>query len=227
MQISIIKGFPHRNEIKGLVVMIDVFRTSSTLTCLSMLPFKKIILEDSVTNLGKSNNKIEDVYYMMDKEHKLRDKDNSPVAALNINYESISNITVISQNGTQVKRIISLADELIYASFLNLKFAANYILSKSPKFVTLIAIGNINVPEETFEDNLCAESLQKLILGEKLDYDLLNQRLLEIVDLLKDDIKSPQGLNIDIDRLFSTSFNIFNTVPQVKVINGKITVTPI
>lgn len=220
MNISIIKGFPKDSEIKGLAVMVDVFRASSTIISLSMLNFKEIIVKEHIENnyIDNKNN----MYLISDKEGD-KNYDNSPVSILSIKNTENKSMIISSKNGTKIKKILEKADSLIFASFLNIEFVAKYIKQYNPENVTIIAIGNISIPEETLEDNLCAETLFNILTNKKINYLRLNKILLNRVKDIKKDRKSPQGINVDIDRLFSISYNIFNVIPQaIKIKSEKI-----
>jgi phosphosulfolactate phosphohydrolase-like enzyme len=219
MKINIIRGKP-LHILKGLVVMIDVFRASSTLTSLCMMPIKKIIVaQDPPIKKHKGD------CFFMDDNHPFRDNDNSPISALNVDLDNVERVYIISKNGTQISEFIKNADEFLFASFLNVKYVAEYIKRTTFEEINIIAIGNIRVPEETLEDNLCAEVLQKYLTNESIDYENINNEMMKRIEEIKFDPRSPQGVFVENDRKFCSSFNVFNVVPKAIVVNDLIEVS--
>lgn len=219
MKITIIKGKP-LEPIKGLVIMVDVFRASSTITSLCMMPVKSIVVaQNPPVEKAKGD------CFFMDGNHPFRDKDNSPITALSTHFDEIERAYIITKNGTQISEFIEDSDEFLFASFLNVKYVAEYIRSKNFDEVNIIAIGNIGVPEETLEDNLCAETLKKYILNEHIDHENLNVVMMDRIEEIKLDPLSPHGTHVENDRRFCTSLNIFYAIPKATVKNGVIEVT--
>ena len=219
MKINIIKGKP-THVVKGLVIMIDVFRASSTLTSLCMMPIKKIVVAQE-----PPAEKLNGDCFFMDDDHPFRDKDNSPISALNTDFENVERAYIISKNGTQISELIKNADEFLFASFLNVKYVAEYVKRNTFEEVNIIAIGNIRVPEETLEDNLCAEVLQKYLANELIDHEKINKVMMERIEEIKLDPRSPQGILVENDRKICTSFNIFNVIPKAVVVDNLIEVS--
>ena len=219
MKINIIKGKP-THVVKGLVIMIDVFRASSTLTSLCMMPIKKIVVAQE-----PPAGKLKGDCFFMDDNHLFRDKDNSPISALNTDFENVERAYIISKNGTQISELIKNANEFLFASFLNVKYVAEYIKRNSFEEVNIIAIGNIRVPEETLEDNLCAEVLQKYLTNESIDHETINNVMMGRIEEIKLDPRSPQGVLVENDRKICTSFNIFNVIPKAIVVDNLIEIS--
>ena len=218
MKINIIRGKPIE-LLKGLVVMVDVFRASSTITSLCMMPVKKIVVAQN-----PPDEKLKGDYFFMDNKHPFRDKDNSPITVLNTNYDEIERAYIITKNGTQILEFIKDSDEFLFASFLNVRYVAQYIKNKMFDKVHIIAIGNIGVPEETLEDNLCAEVLKKYLVGEAIDHEKINITMMERIEEIKLDPRSPHGIHVENDRKFCSSLNIFRAIPRAMINNGLIEV---
>lgn len=65
------------------------------------------------------------------------------------------------------------ADEIITGSFVNISAAAEYIKTKDPEIVTLVAMGNNGITEAE-EDLLYADTLKKLLT----DQEILSQSVI-------------------------------------------------
>lgn len=219
MNIEIIKGAPTPGRDYDSVVLIDVFRASSTMVCLLASGVREIALastfEDIPPGTSAVGADVSHVEYFSDTEHALRTKDNSPVDALALDGTVLSRAVIVSRNGTKVPSWVRSCNELIVCSFLNLGAVARHIEARPPRDVAIIAIGHIKVPEEAEEDNLCAYALRDLLTGVPLNEPSLRTALKARIDETRRDPNAPQGVRIEIDRAISCGISLFDVVPVI------------
>ena len=100
---------------------------------------------------------------------------NSPsqVAGLDLSGRTCIHTT---SAGTQGVVNASHADEIVTASLVNARAVARYISSRSPRDVSIVAMGNAGV-RRADEDVLCARYIKALLEGERFDVQAAADRL--------------------------------------------------
>jgi len=85
-----------------------------------------------------------------------------------ISQHNFNGKEIILSTSAGTKGIIAAknAAEIITGSFVNIEAAAEYIKSKNPELVSLVAMGNNGVTEAD-EDNLYAQELEKILKAKK------------------------------------------------------------
>jgi len=218
MNIEIIKGAPEPGRDYDTVVLIDVFRASSTMVCMLAngiehidlaSTFDDIVVRETEAAGGQSR-----IEYFSDTEHELRTRDNSPLEALQLDT-NVHRAVIVSRNGTKVPSWVNSCNELIVCSFLNLHAVAEHIISRAPQDVAIIAIGHIRIPEEAEEDNLCAYALSDLLMGKQIDESYYREALKARIEETRRDPNAPQGQRIEIDRAICCGISLFHVVPTI------------
>lgn len=219
MNIEIIKGAPQPGRDYDTLVLIDVFRASSTMVCLLANGIQHIDLASTFDDIAalemEASGSESTVEYFSDTEHDLRTRDNSPLEALQLDTTNVHRAVIVSRNGTKVPSWVNSCNELIVCSFLNLHAVAEHIVSRAPQDVAIIAIGHIRIPEEAEEDNLCAYALQDLLNGNPIDESHYREALKARIEETRKDPNAPQGQRIEIDRAICCGISLFHVVPTI------------
>jgi len=84
-----------------------------------------------------------------------------------------------------------------------------------PDIVSLIAIGHINRPEETEEDNACAEYIHARLSGLSFNEHDIRHRLRSRIRQRRLDPESPQGSTVEIDLIIASGIGTIDVVPEI------------
>ena len=212
MKVSILKGLPGCEKAKGVAVVIDVFRATSTITCLALSRPKSLIVADTVEKVKKLSKKYNSILFSEIPELHA-EYDNSPVNALTVNVEDRV-LTIQSKNGTTAINAARHCDSVILGSFLNADAVVEYLRKIDAQEVSIIPIGHIRVPEETEEDNACADYIKDRLNGVDVDIEEYRTRLRERIVIRRSDPLSPQSEVIEEDLAFCSMISVFNIVPR-------------
>lgn len=212
MKVSILKGLPGCEKAKGVAVIIDVFRATSTITCLSLSRPKSLIVSDTVEKIKNLSKKYNPILFSEIPELNA-EYDNSPVNALSGNFENRV-LTIQSRNGTTAINAVRHCDSVILGSFLNADAIVEYLRKIDAQEISLIPIGHIRVPEETEEDNACADYIKDRLTGVDVDIEEYRSRLRERIVTRRSDPLSPQSEEVEEDLAFCSMISVFNVVPR-------------
>ncbi len=156
-------------QARGLTVIIDVFRAFSLECCLYGMG----------AGLIRPVGTIEEAFAHRDRDPECLlagerggkkcegfDFGNSPSS---VTEDAVRGKTIIHTTSAGTQGIINAsgADELLTGSFLNAKAIARYIKKVNPDTVSLVAMGNSGI-RPAKEDELCAEYIKALLLGEEM-----------------------------------------------------------
>lgn len=219
--IRILGGEKGCKEAKGVAVVIDVFRATSTLCCLLKSNPKILNLAKNKEDLKEYINENFTSFSEIDPINS--QNDNSPLSALSV--QPNNSLALASRNGTKAFNLVKHCEKILAASFLNIDSVVRYLKKNKFSEITLIPIGNINKDEITAEDLLCANMIKNKLLNKEIDEGLVRKQLHELILERKSDPDAPQGHFVDIDLALCTSIGIFNVLPEIKIKNGKIYVT--
>nr|SPS05230.1 putative 2-phosphosulfolactate phosphatase [Candidatus Nitrotoga fabula] len=214
MEIEIVDGLPSNLTQNEAVVLIDVFRASSTIVSLVAAGIMDILISDAHDKIKEYVDDATTVV-LSEIDSELNTSDNSPVFAFTVDPSYVNRAIIISQNGTQCIKIIDDCYVLIVCAFLNIDAVAAYLRSLAPRKIVICAIGHISKREAAPEDRLCAEMLSKRIRNEYVDEPFFRKHLMHRVKEVRKDQSAPQGRTVELDRLFSLSIGIFDVVPIV------------
>ncbi|HVA97008.1 MAG TPA: 2-phosphosulfolactate phosphatase [Candidatus Acidoferrales bacterium] len=171
MEIRIEHLIEGSKKAKGVVVIIDVFRAFSTAAYIMHNGAEKIIPVGSVEEARQLKRENLD-YILIGERNGIKiegfDYGNSPAEVEHVDF---SNKTVIQTTSAGTQGVVNAtgADEIILGSFVCLQAIVNHIKKKNPPVVTLVAMGD-NGLEKTDEDEMCAQAIKDLLLGNKIDF---------------------------------------------------------
>ncbi|MBF0528287.1 MAG: 2-phosphosulfolactate phosphatase [Deltaproteobacteria bacterium] len=172
MKIEIVQCLAGAAQAKGVVVMIDVFRSGNTVAAMlaAGAPFVQPVSEVDEARALKAANpgwllagerggvKIEDF-----------DLDNSPAAAISMDLTNRPAVITTSAGTRGLQAASAQAQVLLMATLVNARLTADYIQALNPDVVTMVAIGlGAHTPAE--EDDAVAEYLTDLLMGRPVDY---------------------------------------------------------
>ena len=189
MKIKTFKFLEGAAKAEGLTVIIDVFRAYTTAAYLFANQAEKIFIVSKVETARTLKEELNNPVLIGERKGiKIEDFDfnNSPYFISQHNFKG-KEIILSTSAGTKGIIAAENAAEIITGSFVNFSAAAEFIKSKNPKTVSLVAMGNNGVAEAD-EDNLYADQLTNLLEGKKT----LAQAE------IKDRLRSPAG-----DRFFA------------------------
>lgn len=166
-------------EATGLTVIIDVFRAFSTACYLYESGVETIIPTDSLNFAYKYREENENVILIGERSGVMVnqfDYGNSPCRIKDLN---LNGKTAVLSTSSGTKGLVNAkrASQVITGSFVNAKAIARYIKKQSPEVVSLVAMGIGGGVKEAEEDNLLADYLESLLLGEDFDLDLVKHTL--------------------------------------------------
>lgn len=191
MKIKKLKFLKGAKKAEGLTVIIDVFRAYTTAAYLFANKAKKIFIVSKIETARKLKENLNNPVLIGERKGiKIKgfDFNNSPYF---ISQNNFADKEVVLSTSAGTKGIIAAQDasEIITGSFVNIKAVAEYIKSKNPEIVSLVAMGNNGVSDAD-EDNLYAQELYKILSGQ----EILPQ------SEIKKKLRSPAG-----DRFFEKS----------------------
>ncbi|ODS50473.1 MAG: 2-phosphosulfolactate phosphatase [Halanaerobium sp. 4-GBenrich] len=168
MKIKNFKFLEGAAKAEGLTVIIDVFRAYTTAAYLFANQAEKIFIVSKVETARKLKKELNNPVLIGERKGiKIEDFDfnNSPYF---ISQHNFMGKEIILSTSAGTKGIIAAenAAEVITGSFVNIAAAAEYIKSKNPETVSLVAMGNNGVTDAD-EDNLYADQLANLLKGKK------------------------------------------------------------
>jgi len=168
MKIKTFKFLEGAAKAEGLTVIIDVFRAYTTAAYLFANQAEKIFIVSKVETARKLKKELNNPVLIGERKGiKIEDFDfnNSPYFISQHNFKG-KEIILSTSAGTKGIIAAENAAEVITGSFVNIAAAAEYIKSKNPETVSLVAMGNNGVTEAD-EDNLYADQLANLLKGKK------------------------------------------------------------
>lgn len=207
--INILKGLPGCKDAKGVAVIIDVFRATSTIVCLTISKPKSLIVAGTVDQISGGANSV----LFSEKSELNPQYDNSPLGALGGKFED-KFITIHSKNGTAAINALRHCDTVIIGSFLNADAVVSYLHNINVQDISIIPIGHIGVPEETEEDNACADYIRDSLIGTTVNIEEYRSRLRDRIIIRRSDPLSPQGNEIEEDLALCSMMSVFNVVPR-------------
>lgn len=178
MKISVLKLKDGARHARGTTVIIDVFRAFSVEAYLFAMGVAEIVpvgeqktaeelkkADGSVVLIGERNGiKIDGFDY-----------GNSPSQILKGDLEGKKVVHTTSAGTQGIVNAVN-ADEILVCGLVNARATAEYIKEKNPEEVSLVAMG-LNGVTPTQEDDLCAEYIKSILLGEPKDLSAQVQAL--------------------------------------------------
>lgn len=203
-------------DVEGLVVIIDVLRAGTTIPILFTQGAKKII---SVSTT-KEAEKYKDTDYVLVGEgkdgvrHEAFQYANSPSEIYTEDFSG-KEIVFRSNNTSQAVLNANKASTIIIASFVNLAASVEFIKSKNPDKVTLVALGRLG--ERGLEDDLCAEAIKTSLEGKQFDFEKMKKEILlcECIEFVTKTLNRPK------DAEMAVKLNSYPVVCQAIEENGQ------
>lgn len=186
MQVNIKRGIHGAKQCRGLGVIIDVFRGSSTIIAIFARRARYVIPVVTLKEARKLKKKNPDYLLIGERKGKTPknfDCGNSPFET---SFLPLKGKNVIFRSSAASKGIIEARSkakisELLIGSFLNAKGILNYVKEKSPEEITLVAMGTLGLGRwrMAIEDEHCANYIKKLLEEEKVDFPKIKDEILK------------------------------------------------
>lgn len=189
------------------VVLIDVFRASSTIVTLLDRGVKEIL---PVLTVEEALRYKED-FVLIGERGEIRleefDYDSSPSALSELDWKD-KRVVLTTTNGTEGLLNAKGAAQILTGCFLNASAIARYIAQHSLGAV-LVPIGNKG--EKRLEDELCAILIKSYIMNESVNVRSLKSTILQspVAQRLK-----KRGLNADLN--FCLQIDVSDTIPRLE-----------
>jgi 2-phosphosulfolactate phosphatase len=163
---------------KGLAVIIDVFRAFSVACYVFHNGAKKIIAVGSIEKAYRLKGAHPSYVLMGERGGRIQrgfDYGNSPTHIESVSFAGKTVVQTTSA-GTQGIDSAKNAEEIITGSFVNASAVIEYIRRKSPKEVSLVAMGEAGLSPAD-EDELCAGYIAGVLEGRPVDFGAIVERL--------------------------------------------------
>lgn len=186
MEIQILEFIRGARETRGLTVIIDVFRAFSTSCYIYANGADKIIPVDSlklVYRLKRENPEFLLVGERGGRKPKDFDFGNSPSEIEGLDFNG-KTILLTTSSGTKGLLGAKNADEIITGSFVNAGAIMEYIKTKKPENVSLVAMG-VEGRRRAPEDILCARYIENTLNDGPNNKEKITKRLKEVPELQK------------------------------------------
>lgn len=157
---------------EGLVVIIDVFRAFSLECYLYSMGVQEIRPVGTVEEAFALRERIEKSILVGERHGRKCDGFDYGNSPSSLNTQDVFGKTIIHTTSAGTQGIVNAvkASKVITGSLVNAKAIAKYITKMQPQKVSLVCMGNGGVLLAE-EDELCAEYIESLLLGNK-DFDL-------------------------------------------------------
>jgi 2-phosphosulfolactate phosphatase len=186
MKINIKRGIHGARCARGIGIIIDVFRGSSTLVALLARGARYVIPVKSLSearNLKKVNPNHLLVGERKGEVPRNFDYGNSPYEISLIHLEGKNVVFRSSAASRGIVEAQSRAEisELLIGSFLNAGSIVDYIKESLPEEITLIAMGTLGFGmwKKAIEDECCALYIKKLLEEEEIDFSEFKSEILK------------------------------------------------
>lgn len=144
------------------------------------------------------------------------DYGNSPIEASILNLKN-KRVILTTSAGSQGIVYSENADEVIIGSFANAKAVVDYLISKNPEVVTLLAIGN-NATESAVEDEECARYIKAKLEGDEVSIASIRKNILS-----SDGADRLRSLKQEDDLEFCIQLDISDIVPKYNRKSNRLT----
>lgn len=218
MNVTIFNGINAAGDARGLCLVVDVFRATSTLAALLAGGCGAVrIVPDSIALAqyqGQENHLL-----FTDLKGFSESIDNSPITALRTDLRK--RIAVIAtMNGTKVLAAVKHCDQVVAASFINFDAVVSYVRTLAPAEVSIIACGRIDVDEPTIEDSLCAETYARALTAREMNESNVRQVLRRALADRERQSNESIGPTLRADLAFCCALGVLDIVPLVHYENG-------
>ncbi|HMA83914.1 MAG TPA: 2-phosphosulfolactate phosphatase [Candidatus Thermoplasmatota archaeon] len=171
MNIQILPGLKGAKKAKGITVIIDVFRASTTILAVLQQGAKNIIPVKSLEQallFKKQDSTCILVGERNGKKISKFDYGNSPATMISLNLNKKS-IVLSTSSGTKGICDAIYSSETIIAGFANISKVISYINNKNTDQLSIVPMG-LNATTPAIEDDLCAQLIKKRLQHESVHY---------------------------------------------------------
>lgn len=172
MKINVLHMIDGAKKATGTTVIIDVFRAFTVEAYCFSMGVEKIIPVGDAEIAYKLKEKNPEYILVGERHGKMLpgfDCGNSPSEIVKLDLKGKTIIHTTSA-GTQGIVNATSADEIIGGSLVCAKTIAKYIKQNNIEEVSLVCMG-LDALSQTEEDNLCADYIKSILLGEKIDLE--------------------------------------------------------
>ena len=197
-------------EIKGIVVIIDVFRACTTIPIL----FSQGAIEIIPVRTAEETKEYMPKRYVLIGEgeygsvNNVFDYNNSPSEIYDKDFSG-KKIVLRTNNATQAIFNSNQASDIILASFVNLGAVVQYIYSCRVKNITLVPLGRMG--EKGLEDELCAKAIKYELEEKYYNFEDMRRRIYKCkcAVLVRNILKRPKDVEMGL------KLNSYPIVPKV------------
>ncbi|MGD9023137.1 MAG: 2-phosphosulfolactate phosphatase [Deltaproteobacteria bacterium] len=193
----------------GIVVIIDVFRSSNTILMFLARGASSVIPVMTIEDALKLKQKHPDYILAGEREGiKVRgfDMGNSPYEASRMELDG-KRVILTTSGGTQVIRRTTQAQQIVIGSFGNAQALINMLTMIDPPLVTWLSVGTGAV-SDAVEDDLCALYLQGTLKRSPQDFETIRSKILK-----GDGANRLRRLKQENDFFYCLGVDIFDFVP--------------
>jgi 2-phosphosulfolactate phosphatase len=227
MHVVIKSGISGARKARGLGVLIDVFRGSSTVVALFARGVNHIIPVMSLSEAWSLKRKSPEYFLVGEKNGRTPegfDCGNSPfeVSLLNLRGKEVVFRSSAASRGVLEACKRAEIFELLVGGFVNANCIATYIKEERPEEVTLVAMGRLGFRrwEKAAEDEYCAQYIKQLLMRKEVDFSEMKSKILE-----KDGAARLIKLGQAHDLKICLNLDLFDgIIPRVKVSESKMRV---
>ncbi len=181
MEVRITDFVSGAKSAKGIVIVIDVFRAFSTACYLFSAGVDKIFPVGKIEEAFKLKEKYPNALLVGERGGKMVegfDLGNSPTQIQELASNVLNGKTIIhtTHAGTQGLVNAEKADAIFTGALVNSSATVDVIKSLSPNIVTIVRMG-LEAKENSDEDDICADYLKSLLLGEDFDSSKIERTL--------------------------------------------------
>lgn len=175
IHLSLIEG---AREATGTAVVIDVFRAFTT-AAYAIAGGAEQIVPVATAKEAFQLRRLHPNWVLVGESHGVKipgfDYGNSPIE---VAAADIAGKTMVLRTSSGVQGILaaSRAEEVLLGSFVTAEATIDYIRSRDPKVVSLVAMGWEGT-KRTLEDELCADYIEARLSGERLNFAEMYSRM--------------------------------------------------
>lgn len=212
MRLEIINSLQGLEKLKGVVVILDVFRASNTIIALLGSGVSQLVLLADLEE-ARGLRARRPGWLLLGERQGIAPPDfdggNSPVQAAAGGFNG-QRVILTTSAGTQAVGRLSGAKEVLFGSFANAGALVALLKKRGPEMVHLLPMG-LEAKQPALEDELAARYLADLLADGEPDFTAIESRLLDCngADRLR-------SLNQHDDLKFCTTLDSQQIIPRVR-----------
>jgi len=175
--VTVVHGMDGARAARGSVVIIDVFRFSTTVITLLGRGAARVVVAGDPADLDAMWPRLQSPVVFSELDLPVEHSDNSPTAARRADLEGGTAVCVSSNGSRALRAAADEADEVLVGGFANATALAEYVLATRPSQVTLVAAGLVARGERAAEDDVFAACLQAVLSGKGLELPAFRRQI--------------------------------------------------